>query len=214
MAENVSIINSIISVEAKTVKKTTDMTFEVLSVSLTITLFQHSSIDKILDRYQHFKVGILCYSLPHGDTFYVRNTQGAMQTLKMRSEILMADAKQQLEETRSCLHRETEARRGKIMQVDESIEATSRQLQVLKHYKDKEHPTRQVRIDQLKEMQEEVRANQVAEREEIDLQIAEEREHYDHHMQAIKAELQARATDVRRVKGEVICMICHLFRPQ
>lgn len=121
-----------------------------------------------------------------------------MQTLKMRSQILIAEAQQQLEETRNCLHQETEARRAKIMQVDEAIEAASRQLQVLRHYKDKEYPVRQVRIEQLKEMQDEVHGNQVAEREELDLQIAEEREHYDHHIQVMKAQLQARATDVSR----------------
>jgi septin family protein len=82
------------------------------------------------------------------------------------------------------------------MDVDGSIETTSRQLQVLRHYKDKEYPVRQVRIEQLKEMQEETRTNQEAEREELEIQIVEEREHYDRHMRAMQTELQARATEV------------------
>lgn len=119
-----------------------------------------------------------------------------MQTLKLKSQNLIAEAEEELEETRNSLHQETEARRGKIMQVDEAIEITSRQLQVLRHYKDKEYPVRQVRIEQLKETQEELCASQAAQRDELEMQIAEERDHYDRHIQAMRADMQARATEV------------------
>lgn len=120
-----------------------------------------------------------------------------MQTLKLKSEELTAEAEQDLEETRNCLHQETEAQRAKIMEVDESIENTSRQLQVLRHYKDKEYPVRKVRIEQLRESQEDMRASQTEDREELEIQIIEEKEHYKHHIQAMRAELQARATEVK-----------------
>lgn len=120
-----------------------------------------------------------------------------MQTLKLKSQELIEETAHDLEETRNCLHQETETQRGKIMEMDECIEDTSRQLQVLRHYKDKEYPVRQVRIEQLKETQEEMRGSQIGDREELEIQIIEEREHYEHHIQAMRAELQARATEVQ-----------------
>lgn len=126
-----------------------------------------------------------------------------MQTLKMKSQELIDEAARDLEETRNCLHQETEGQRGKIMEVDRCIEETSRQLQGLKHYKDKEYPVRQVRIEQLKETQDERHGNQIADREELEIQILEEREHYDHHIRAMRAQLQARATEVK-----LGCPIC------
>ena len=109
---------------------------------------------------------------------------------------MLAEARRDLEETRNFLHHETESQRAKIMQVDSSIEATSRQLQVLKHYKDKEFPVRQVKIEQLKESEEDLNVYQMREKNELELQITEEREHYEHHLLAIKEQLRARATEV------------------
>ena len=119
-----------------------------------------------------------------------------MYTLKLKSEEMLAESQQELDETRNRIHQDIEAQRAEIMHVDEAIESASRQLQVLKHYKDKEHPLRQVKIEQLKETQEEVRTSQAEDREELELQIVEEKEHYEHHLRAMRAELQTRATEV------------------
>ncbi len=119
-----------------------------------------------------------------------------MSTLKLKSEEVLAEAKKELEETRSCMHQEIETQRAKIMQIDDAVETASKQLQILKHYRDKEYPVRQIRIEQLKETQEEMRTNQTEEKDELELQIVEEKDHYDLHLQAMRADLQTRATEV------------------
>lgn len=164
--------------------------------------------DISISRYYSIAELVVKNIIPIALLSYKLSVQGAMQTLKLKSQDLIAEAEQELEETRNSLHEETEAWRGKIMQVDEAIETTSRQLQVLRHYKDKEYPVKQVRIEQLKETLEDVRASQVARREELEIQIAEERDHYDQHIRALRADLQARATEVYMH----IAIVQHSFR--
>lgn len=120
-----------------------------------------------------------------------------MNTLKLKSVEMLEEAKQELEETRSALYQNTEAQHGKIRLVDEAINSSSKRLLTLKHYKDKEYPVRQVRIEQLRENQEDINFAQEEEVREINLQVAEEEEHYEHHMRAVKIELQNRATEVQ-----------------
>lgn len=115
---------------------------------------------------------------------------------------MLEEAKLDLEETKSVLQENAEAQREKIRLVDEAINSSNKQLVMLKHYKDKEYPVRQVRIEQLRENQEDVGSMQAEEVQELNLQVAEEKEHYDHHMRAMKIELENRATQV-----QLVCML-------
>ena len=119
-----------------------------------------------------------------------------MHTLEIKSRQALEEAQEELEETRTRLQQEIEAQRDEVMQVDDAIESNSRYLQTLKHYKDKEFPVRQIRIERLRESLVEMHEDHMVEREELDLQIVEEREHYDHHLKVIQGKLQASATEV------------------
>lgn len=118
-----------------------------------------------------------------------------MYTLKLKSEEMLADAEEELEATRSRLHNEVEAHRAEVTEVDKDIEASAKELQLLKHYKDKEFPVRQIRIEQLKETQEESQTSQMDELEDIELQVSEEREQYQQHLEAKKLELETEAAE-------------------
>lgn len=120
-----------------------------------------------------------------------------MHTLELKSRKALEEARQALEATRTHLQQEIEAQRDAVMQVDDAIELSSRHLQTLKHYKDKEFPVRLIRIEQLKENLVEMHEDHMAEREELDLQIIEEKEHYEHHIRVVQGKLQASATEVK-----------------
>lgn len=119
-----------------------------------------------------------------------------MNTLKLKSQEMLDEAKQELEETRTTLTQMTETLRESIRQLDDDVVSNSKQLRTLKHYKDKEYPVRQVRIEQLRENQEEFSVSHAEELREINAHVAEENEQYEHHMRAVKAELESRATEV------------------
>lgn len=119
-----------------------------------------------------------------------------MNTLRIKSEEMLEEARQDLEETRGVLHQQIEDQYRRIKQMDEAIIDSSRQLVSLKHYKDKEYPVRQVRIEQMREHQEDILASQADEIRQINEQVAEEKDHYDYHMRLVKRELESKATEV------------------
>ena len=120
-----------------------------------------------------------------------------MNTLKLKSAELLEQAKQDLEDIRTQLRENIEAQHANIKLVDQTVSSKSKQLMTLKHYKDKEYPMRKVRIEQLRENREEINAMQADEVREINQQVAEEQEHYDLHMRAMRIELENKATEVR-----------------
>lgn len=108
---------------------------------------------------------------------------------------MLAEAEEELETTRSRLYDQVEAHRAEVAEVDKAIEASTRELQLLKHYKDKEYPVRQIRIEQLKETQEESQSTQMDQLEEIEMQVAEEREQYQQQLEAKKLQLETEAAE-------------------
>ncbi len=118
-----------------------------------------------------------------------------MYTLKLKSEEMLAEAKEELEATKRRLQDEVEAHRAEVAEVDEDIECSAKELQLLKHYKDKEYPVRQIRIEQLKETQEEAQTEQMEELEDIEMQVSEEREHYQQQLLAMKVDLEEKAAE-------------------
>lgn len=124
-----------------------------------------------------------------------------MFTLKLKSEEMLAEAQEDLENTRLKLHQQVEAHRAEVAEVDEEIERCSRELQLLKHYKDKEFPVRQIRIEQLKETQEESQTYQTEELAEIELQVTEERQTFQQQLQTMKHEMEETAAEVCMAKA-------------
>lgn len=119
-----------------------------------------------------------------------------MHTLRLKAKEMLTEALENLEKIRHKLHEKTELHRRSVIKLDETIECSNRDLQMLKHYKEKEYLVRQMRIEQLKENQQDMHDSQEEELEELKLQILEEKEDHEHHMKALKAELEAKATEV------------------
>lgn len=120
-----------------------------------------------------------------------------MSGLQEKSNTVIAEAEEELEKYRRNLHKDIEKLRTDVAKSDDVLQKSIRQLQMLRHYKDKEFPVRVISIEQLKENLEDQRAVQLEELEVLKSQILKEKENYEQRIVDVSLDLEANAFEVR-----------------
>ena len=137
--------------------------------------------------------------------------------MKMKSREILEEAKQELEDKRTQFHQRIENIISRVTEINDKLESGYKELQVLRHYKEKEYPVRAIKIDQLKEEKEELQAQQAMKEEELKIKLAEEKESYEQKLKTIRSKLQIKATEVswsvcsRIDKGNIYLPVIGLF---
>ena len=98
--------------------------------------------------------------------------------------------------TRTKLEKDVSELRQTVIAKERMVQKRSKELDVLLNYKEKEYPLKAVKIDQLKEQCEMMIEKNDAELVELEIQIAEEWDKCDQTMNAVKRDLETKATQV------------------